>query len=186
MIRTKPEIKCAYQEVIISRTDIEGNIIYCNSTFSKINGFKGASVINQPHNIIRHPEMPKTIFDIVWKVISNGLPIQAIIKNRTKDNKYYWTMLDWRPQRDNNNNVISFIAEGKQAPQKIIDIIEPLYKMLYDIEKEHGEESALLYLRSYLDEKGMTYSQYLEYLTKHRGMKCLCEFVRHSIFQGEK
>ena len=185
MIRANPEIKCAYQEVIISRTDIEGNIIYCNSTFLKVNGFKGASVINQPHNIIRHPDMPKTIFKIIWKIISNGFPIQAIIKNKTRDNKYYWTMLEFKPQIDNNNTVVSFVAEGKQAPAKIIEIMEPLYKMLCDIEKEHGVESAIRYLHSYLDEKDMTYGQYLQHLTKHRGMKCLCEFVRHSIFNRE-
>ena len=183
MSKVEYEIKCAYQEVIVSRTDTEGNIIYYNSTFSKVNGFKGASVINQPHNIIRHPDMPKTIFDIIWKVISNGLPIQAVIKNRTKDNKYYWTIIEWRPQKDNNDKIISFVAEGKQAPEKIIEIIEPLYDMLYDIEEEHGMDSAIIFLRSYLDEKGMTYSQYLNHLTKHRGMRCLCEFVRHNIFR---
>ncbi|SFV50444.1 Methyl-accepting chemotaxis protein [hydrothermal vent metagenome] len=183
MSRTNPEIKCAYQEVIISRTDIEGNIIYCNSTFSKINGFKGASVINQPHNIVRHPDMPKTIFRIIWKIILDGLPIQAIIKNKTNDNKYYWSMIEWKPQRDNQNNIVSFVAEGRQAPEQIIKIIEPLYQMLSEIEKEHGMDSALRYLHSYLDEKGMTYSQYLNHLTKHRGMRCLCEFIRHSIFQ---
>ena len=180
------EIKCAYQEIIVSRTDIEGNIIYYNSTFSKVNGFKGASVINQPYNIIRHPDMPKTIFDIIWKVISNGYPIQAIVKNKTKDNYYYWSMVEWRVQKDNQNNIISYLAKERQAPQKIIDIMEPLYKMLYDIEKNHGMKSALIYLRSYLDEKEMTYSQYLEHLTKYRDIKCLCEFIRHSIFKNDK
>ena len=177
----KYEIKCAYQEVIISRTDTKGNIIYCNSTFKKVNAFKGASAINQPHNILRHPDMPKVIFDIVWKTISNGLPIQAIIKNKTKDNKYYRTMIDWEPQKDMNNKIVSFVAHGKQAPQQIIDIIEPLYDMLKDIEKEHGIESALTYLHAYLDEQGMTYSQYLNYLTKHRRFKCLCEFIKHKV-----
>ena len=186
MLKTKHEIKCAYKEVIVSRTDTKGHIIYYNSIFSKVNGLNGASIINQPHNIIRHPDMPKTIFNIVWKIILKGLPIQAVVKNKTKDNKYYWTILEWKPQRDKNNKLISFVAEGKQAPEKVIEIIEPLYKMLYDIEKEHGMQNALLYLHSYLDEKGMTYSQYLQYLTKHRSMKCLCEFVRHSIFKDNK
>jgi len=183
MSKVEFEVKCAYQEIIVSRTDTKGNIIYYNSTFAKVNGFNGASVINQPHNIVRHPDMPKTIFNIVWKIISKGLPIQAIVKNKTKDDKYYWAMIEWKVQRDNNNNIVSFVAKGKQAPQKIIDIIEPLYKMLYDIEKEHGIDSAVTYLHAYLDEKGMTYGQYLQYLTKHRGMRCLCEFVRHNIFK---
>ena len=183
--RKNHEIKCAYQEITVSRTDVEGKIIYCNTTFSKVNGFRGASAINKSLDIIRHPDMPKTIHDIIWKVISKGLPIQAVIKNKTNDNKYYWSMIEWRPQRDNDGNVISYVAEGKQAPEQVIKIMEPLYEILYDIEREHGEESALIYLRSYLDEKGMTYSQYLKYLTKHRSMKCLCEFIRHSIFKED-
>jgi len=182
----KNEIKCAYQEVIISRTDTKGNIIYCNSTFKKVNAFDGASAINKPHSIVRHPDMPQVIFEIIWKTISRGLPIQAIIKNKTKDNRYYWTMIDFKPQKDMNNKIVSYMAHGKQAPQKVIDIIEPLYIMLKDIEKEHGVESALTYLHSYLDEQGMTYSQYLNYLTKHRGLKCLCEFIRHRIIVSPK
>lgn len=175
------EIKCAYQEVVISRTDKQGNIIYCNSTFMNVNGFKGASIINKSESVIRHPDMPQTIYDIIWKTISKGLPIQAIMKNKTNDNKYYWSMVEWKPQKDIEGNVLSYVAEGKQAPEKVIEEIEPLYEMMHEIEKEHGMESALTYLHSFLDEKKMTYSEYLYNLTKNRGFKCLCEFVRHSI-----
>ena len=177
------EIRCAYQEVVISRTDINGNIIYCNSTFSKINGFKGAAVINQHESITQHPDTPKTIFNIIQKTLQNGYPIQAIIKNKTLDNKYYWSMVEWKPQNDQDNNLISYIAYGKQAPDQIVNIIEPLYKMMREIEEEHGMESALTYLHSFLDEKKMTYSQYLYHLTKNRRFKCLCEFIRHTILQ---
>jgi len=175
------EIKCTYQEIVISRTDISGNIIYCNSTFTKINGFQGSSAINQPYGITNHPDMPQTIFDIIWKTINKGLPIQAIVKNITKDSKYYWSIVEWKPQRDNQNRVVSYVSHGKQAPEQVVKIIEPLYQMLYDIEKKHGMESALKFLHSYLDEENMTYSQYLYHLTKNRGFKCLCEFIRHNI-----
>ncbi len=180
------EIKCAYQEIVISRIDTKGNIIYCNSTFTRINGFKGASAINQHESIIRHPDMPEIIFDIISRTISKkGLPIQTILKNKTKDNRYYWSIVEWKPQKNNNNEIISYIIEGKQAPLQIIKIIEPLYIMLKDIEKQHGKDSALKYLHSYLDEKNMTYSQYLHYLTKNRRFKCLCEFIRYKIGKEE-
>ncbi len=177
------EIKCAYQEIVISRTDTKGNIIYCNSTFARINGFKGALAINQSETITRHPDMPEIIFDIIWKTILKGLPIQAILKNKTKDNKYYWSMTEWKPQKDSNNSVISYIITGKQAPTQIIKIMEPLYIILKEIEEKHGKDSALIYLHSYLDEQNMTYSQYLHYLAKNRRFKCLCEFVRHKILK---
>lgn len=177
----KNEIRCATQQIIISRTDLEGNIIYHNPTFSEVNGFEGSSVIHKPHSIIRHPDMPKTIFRIVWSIIQQGLPIQAIIKNKTNDGKYYWTLINWKAQKDRDNKIISYVAYGKQAPDYAIKAVEPIYKMMLDIEKEHDIDTALNFLHAHLAEEGMTYSQYMEKLTKNRKFRCLCDFIKHSI-----
>jgi len=179
------EIKCAAQQVIISRTDLEGNIIYYNPTFSEVNGFQGSYLIHKPHNIIRHPDMPKTIFKIVWSIIEQGLPIQAVLKNKTNDGKYYWTLMSWKVQKDRENNVISYVAHGKQAPDHVIKTIEPLYKLMLDIEKEHGIDVALDYLHAHLEEEGVTYSQYLERFSKHREFRCLCDFVKHALVKDK-
>jgi len=179
----KEEIKCNTQEVIVSRTDLKGDIIYANQTFVKINGFKGSSFIHKPHNIIRHPDMPKTIFKIIWSIIEQGLPIQAIIKNKTNDNHYYWTVINWKVQKDRDNNIISYVAYGKQAPDHAIKVIEPLYKMMLEIEKEHNMEASLEYLHAYLDEENVTYREFMERLTKHREFRCLCDFIKHAILK---
>ena len=180
-VKANKEVKCAAQQVIISRTDLKGNLIYYNPTFLEINGFQETSLINKPHNIIRHPDMPKTIFKIIWSIIEQGLPIQALIKNKTNDGKYYWTLMSWKVQKDKNNNLISYVAYGRQAPDSAIKIITPLYKAMLDIEKENDIESAMEYLHGYLEEEGLSYRQYMEELTKHRELKCLCDFVRHSL-----
>jgi len=180
------EIKCAYQEIIIKRVNLEGNIIYCNSTFMRVNGFKGASVIHQPETITHHPDTPQTIFSIIHQTLQKGLPIQAIIKNKTQDQKYYWSIVEWKPQKDYNNQIISYVSYAKQAPEQIINIMEPLYEMMRDIEERHGQQSALDYLHAYLDEQKMTYGQYLYHLTKNRGLQCLCEFIRHNILNVKK
>lgn len=177
------EIRCAAQQVIISRTDLKGNIIYYNPTFAEVNGFEGSSLIHKPHNIIRHPDMPKTIFQIIWSIIEQGLPIQAVIKNKTNDGHYYWTLMNWKVQKDRDNNIISYVAYGKQAPDHVIKAIEPLYKMMLEIEKEHDIDAALNFLHSHLEEEGLTYSQYMEKLTKHREFRCLCDFVKHAILK---
>ncbi len=185
-MKQRGEIKCAYQEVVISRSDTQGNIIYCNSTFVRINGLKGASAIHRPERDFYHPDTPQTILEIIQKTLQSGFPIQAIIKNQTRDHKYYWSMVEYKPQKDQSNQLISYVAYGKQAPEQIIEIMEPLYKMMREIEELHGTQSALVYLHGYLDEQKMTYSQYLHHLTKNRGFKCLCEFIRHSIFKSQK
>lgn len=175
------EIKCATQQVLISRTDLEGNLIYYNPTFLEVNGFNGSSLIQKSHNILRHPDMPKTIFRIIWSIIEQGLPIQALIKNKTNDGKYYWTLMSWKVQKDKNNKAISYVAYGRQAPNAAVKSIEPLYRAMLDIEKENDIDSALEYLHSYLEEEGLSYSQYMEKLVKHRELKCLCDFVKHTL-----
>jgi len=178
------EKRCSRQEVIVSRTDLEGKIIYCNPTFSKINGFKDAEMIHQHHSIVRHPDMPKTIFRIIWSIIEQGLPIQAIIKNKTHDGHYYWTVVDFKVQRDRDDKVISYIAYGKQAPDHAIKAIETLYKTMLLIEKEHDIDTSLEFLNAFLANKELSYSQYLKELTKHRKFRCFCNFIKHSIFRN--
>jgi PAS domain S-box-containing protein len=177
------EIKCATQQVVVSRTDIEGNIVYCNPTFLEINNFKNSEIIKQPHSIIRHPDMPKTIFHVIWSIIEQGLPIQAVLKNQTNDGKYYWTLITIKPQKDRDNKIISYVSYGKQAPDSVIKTIQPLYRILSEIEQEVSIEAALQYLESHLKEEKMTYGQYMKHLTKNREFRCLCDFIKHAILR---
>ncbi len=177
------EVRCATQEIIITRTDLKGNIIYHNPTFSKINGFEGASVIHKSHSIVRHPDMPKAIFRIIWSIIEQGLPIQALLKNRTNDGHYYWTLINWKVQKNRDNQTISYVAYSRQAPDKVIKEIAPIYTMMLAIEKEHDIDSSLEYFRSFLDEKGLSYREYMEKLTKNREFRCLCDFIKHLIIK---
>lgn len=179
--RIKHEIKCARQEVIVSRTDTKGNIVYCNPTFLTVNGFKSSEVIKHPHSIVRHPDMPKSIFQIIWSIIEQGLPIQAVIKNKTNDGHYYWTLMTIKAQRDRDNKIISYVAYGKQAPDVVINKIEPLYKIMKEIEEEVDIDAALEYLESYLREENLTYAQYIKKLNKNREFRCLCDFIKYAI-----
>jgi PAS domain S-box-containing protein len=177
------EVKCATQQVLVSRTDIDGNIVYCNPTFLEINGFRSSEIIKKPHSLVRHPDMPKTIFRVIWSIIEQGLPIQAVIKNQTNDGQYYWTLMTIKPQKDRDNKIISYVAYGKQAPDTVINTIEPLYRILSEIEHEVDIDSALQYLESHLKEEKMSYAQYMKHLTKNREFRCLCDFIKHAVLR---
>jgi len=177
------EIKCATQQVIVSRTDTEGNIIYYNPTFLKINGFKENQVLNCTHRIVRHPDMPKSIFRIIWSIIEQGLPIQAVMKNKTNDGHFYWTIVSITPQTDRDNNIISYVSYAQQAPDSAVKMIEPLYKIMSEIEQESDIDTAVTYLESYLEEKEMSYAEYIKPLNKNREFKCLCDIVKHAILR---
>ena len=181
--KVKHEIKCTTQQVIVSRTDLEGNIVYCNPTFLEVNSFKSSEIIKQPHSIVRHPDMPKTIFRIIWSIIKQGMPIQAVIKNQTNRGEYYWILMNIKPQKDRDNKVISYVSYAKQAPDAVIKKIEPLYRILSEIEYEVDVDTALQYLESHLAEEGMNYAQYMKHLTKNRDFRCLCDFIKHSVLR---
>lgn len=83
---------------IISRTDAKGRITDCNEEFVEAAGFTREELIGQPHNIIRHPDMPEAAFEDLWRTLKSGRPWSGIVKNRRKDGGYYWvcaTVTPW-------------------------------------------------------------------------------------------
>jgi len=77
-------------ELIISRTDLEGNITYVNETFADISGYGIEELIGEPHSVVRHPDMPKSLFKDLWKSIKSGDSWVGYVKNLRKDGGYYW------------------------------------------------------------------------------------------------
>ena len=77
-------------ELIISRTDLQGKITYANEEFCKISGYSEEELIGKPHNIVRHPDMPKDTFKDLWSTIKAGKQWKGIVKNLRKDKGFYW------------------------------------------------------------------------------------------------
>jgi len=88
------ETEVPTEELIISRTDLSGVITYANDTFAKISGYETGELIGKPHKIVRHPDMPKSVFKELWETLQRGESWQGIVKNRRKDNGYYWVHAD--------------------------------------------------------------------------------------------
>jgi len=84
------ETEVPENELIISRTDLSGIITYINETFAHISGYEPEELIGKPHSVIRHPDMPKSAFDDLWKTIKAGNTWRGYVKNLRKDKGYYW------------------------------------------------------------------------------------------------
>lgn len=78
------------EELIISRTDLKGVITYVNETFAEISGYKMDELVGQPHNIVRHPDMPSSVFADLWKMIQEKGQWKGVVKNLRKDKGFYW------------------------------------------------------------------------------------------------
>ncbi len=164
------EIKFSKKKFIVSKTDINGIITFVNKNFCDISGYSENELIGVPHNIIRHPDMPRAIFFLIWNSLLRGEPVSGVIKNLAKSGKYYWVIADLDIKKDKNGNIKSFTAFRRAAPQHVIDEIEELYETMLNIEKRRGMEGSLSYLESYLEEKGMNYEEFLNDLVTPKGI----------------
>lgn len=106
------EIFLQEDSLITSKTDLKGKIVYANDDFLKYAGYTMGEVLNKPHNIVRHEEMPKTVFKYLWDYMKEGKEIFAYVKNKTKDNNYYWVFANVTPSIDINNNIIGYYSVG--------------------------------------------------------------------------
>jgi len=146
---------------IMSKTDPKGIIEFANDYFMEISGYEEWELMGQPHNIIRHPDMPKTIFKLLWDKLNKGENIHAFVKNRAKDGRYYWVLTNFEFKKDNEGNIISIYAKRKAAPRNAIYEIEKLYYILKAIENKQDMTTALNYFKGMLEEKTMTYDQFI-------------------------
>jgi len=126
-------------KVIISQTDTKGNITYANKKFCEVSGYSVDELIGKPHNIIRHPDMPKAAFAKMWETIKGGQVWNGLIKNLRKDGLYYWADSEILPIVGENDEITGYIAARRAGSRKDIKESEELYiKML---ESESSETS---------------------------------------------
>ncbi len=120
---------------IISQTDTKGVITFANRKFCEISGYTADELKGQPHNIIRHPDMPKAAFAQMWETIQGGQSWHGIVKNLRKDGLYYWVETEITPIRDSDDNITGYIAARKPASRKNIEEVSQTYKLMLDKEK---------------------------------------------------
>ncbi len=144
------ETEVPKDELIISRTDLKGIITYANETFAHISGYEPDELIGKPHNILRHPDMPKAVFKELWDTIQAGKIWSGYVKNLRKDRGYYWVYAE----------VSGVYKDGKLVEYKSMRSWVPKEKRvqmqrLYDtMRKEAGEQvRAVSYIEAELYEK---------------------------------
>ena len=165
------EIKLDPKRYIVSKTDKHGIIEYGNDYFVEISGYTEPELLGKPHSIIRHPDMPKIVFKLMWDRINKAQNIMAVVKNLAKDGSYYWVVTEFEPKVDPiTNEIISHTAFRKAAPKKAVETMEPIYQKLLEIEKEGGMEASEKYLRGFLEEKGVTYDEFINDIIGNKGI----------------
>lgn len=155
------EITFDDKDFIVSKTDLAGKIIYGNEVFIRMSGYTEEELLEQPHSILRHPDMPSSVFKLMWDKIKQGQEVFAYVVNTTKDSDYYWVMAHVTPSLDDNDNIIAYHSVRRKPNEKALQIIKPLYKSLLEAEKRGGISAGTNLLLKLLDEKKVTYEEFI-------------------------
>ena len=116
---------------LVSVTDLKGRITYCNPAFIEVSGFPRHELLGQPHNLVRHPDMPEDAFRDMWETIQAGLPWTGLVKNRRKNGDHYWVQANATPMMD-GDRVTGFLSVRTQPSREQVADAEALYARMRD------------------------------------------------------
>ncbi|MCW9034622.1 MAG: PAS domain-containing protein [Alphaproteobacteria bacterium] len=154
-------------EIIVSKTDTKGRLTYTNNVFLRIAGYTERECLGQPHSMIRHPEMPRCIFKLLWETIQSKHELFAYVVNRCKNGDHYWVLAHVTPSLDASGNILGYHSNRRVVNRQILDnTIIPLYKSLLAEESKHsdrkaGMEASYKMLTDLLREKNVEYDEFI-------------------------
>ena len=155
------ELSFKENELIVSKTDSKGKITYGNDLFIKLSGYTEKELLGAPHNIIRHKDMPKLIFKVLWETIKSGKEINAYVINLAKNGDYYWVYANVTPSYDSKGNIIGYYSVRRKPTEDALNIIKPIYKKLVDAERNGGISKSEAVLKEMLALVGGRYDKYI-------------------------
>lgn len=160
------EIKLSDDEFIVSKTDPEGRLTYANRVFMEIASYSEPEILGKQHNVIRHPDMPRGVFRLLWNTIKQEKEFFGFVKNLCADGRYYWVFANVTPDYDRQGNLIGYLSVRRKPPETAIDAIIPIYTEMLKIEhnsssKKTAPDESIAYLESKLKATHASYQDFV-------------------------
>lgn len=154
------------EEIIVTKTDIKGKITYANEVFLRVSKLSEHDAIGAPHSLIRHPDMPRAVFKLLWDRIQSGKELFAYVMNMATDGDHYWVFAHVTPSRDEQGNITGFHSNRRKPNPDQIAKIQPIYRELHQIEtqthdRKEGLALAAAKLESKIREMGKSYDEFI-------------------------
>ena len=124
-------------QALVSTTDLQGRILYCNPAFIEVSGYIREELLGQPHNMIRHPDMPGEAFRDMWQTIESGQPWSGLVKNRRKNGDHYWVMANVTPLLDGDRPV-GYMSVRTLPDRQQVSEAETLYARMREAASRGG------------------------------------------------
>lgn len=136
-------------DFIVSKTDAAGKLTYCNRVFIEFSGYSEQELLGQQHNIIRHPDMPRSVFYLLWNTVQAGNEFLGYVKNMNKDGSYYWVFATVTPSykatsSGSTEEIIGYFSVRRKPDANKLKLIEPLYRDMLAAETRAGRRDAIV------------------------------------------
>ncbi len=150
-------------DFIVSKTDLKGRITYGNRIFIEFSGYSEGELLGTQHNIIRHPDMPRAVFKLLWDTLQGGRECFAYVKNLARDGSFYWVFANVTPSYGPQGAPIGYLSVRRKPKASGVKTASELYRAMLEAEKKAGPKDAMAasgkILADLLAEKGTSYEK---------------------------
>lgn len=146
-------------DFIVSKTDTKGILTYCNEIFIEMSGYEESGLLGKNHNIIRHPDMPRAAFKLVWDTISAGKEFFAFVKNMSSCGGFYWVFTHIAPDYDQGGAITGYTSVRRAPNRTAISAITPLYEQMVQAERSGNINASTQILVDFLGQNNIGYEE---------------------------
>jgi aerotaxis receptor len=150
---TQQEVFLGAEEVIVSKTDLAGRITYANRVFMRLADFPETELLGTQHNIVRHPDMPRGAFKLLWDTLKQKREFFGFVKNMTANGDFYWVFANVTPDINARGECVGYFSVRRSPSKKSIAIIQPIYLEMLAIERRAGAAAAPAASAEFLQQK---------------------------------
>ncbi len=162
---TRQERVMRDEDFIVSKTDTSGKITYANRIFIEFSGYREADLLGKQHNIIRHPDMPRAVFKLLWETITAEREFFGYVKNMANDGSFYWTFANVTATHNPRGELVGFYSVRRKPSPSAIQSLEPLYREMLTAERDAGSKAAIDISRRLLEDhyrsQGTSYEEFI-------------------------
>jgi len=160
------EVCMAEDEFIVSKADLRGYLTYVNRTFMQMALMNEDQLLGFNHNVIRHPDMPKSVFKLLWMTLKKENEFFGFVKNYRADGRYYWVFANITPEYNQEGKLSGYLSVRRAPPVSAISVIEPIYQQMLKIEKSASsnkiaENKSMAFLQQQLDDLNIKYQDFV-------------------------
>lgn len=157
------EVLLDKDDILVSKTDAKGKITYANRSFMNVSGFYEQKLLGQPHNMIRHNDMPKGVFRLMWRTLQGGEEFFGFIKNRCADGSYYWVFANVTLDLDESGALKGYFSVRRCPPRAAVEHCVRLYEKMRAIESSNpsnaGIDQSVAFLLDSIHENSPSYTE---------------------------